>query len=159
MRLKQTIPALAVLLCFGAMPRGESQAAPRDDDARARGARERDPQIIIRSDEEKQKRLKAGKVRSDNSNRQSDPDSTRGLERAEERRPVHAGNDTDNTDDGWYEYLFGKRQDVETKSERGWYEHLFGSSSTESRKEKKEKDKDKEKDKEDDDSNWWWPFD
>lgn len=158
MRLKQTISALAVLLCLGGMPVNESQAEPRDDDSRERGTREReqrDPQIIIRSDADKRRRNE-NKSGNDNSNRQSDPDSTRGLDRAEERRPAHAGNDAGDNDDGWYEYLFGKRQNAGTKSERGWYEYLFGNSSTESRK---DKNKDKEKDKKNDDSNWWWPFD
>lgn len=58
--------------------------------------------------------------------------------------PAEAG------DDGWYEYLFGQRQNADKQSERDWYEYLFGK-----RKPPKEtQDKDS-----DTDSSRWWPFD
>lgn len=162
MGLKHTIPALAVLLCLGIIPWSGLQAEPRggDDDARDRGSRERElrnPQIIIRSDADKQRRDKI-KASTADSNRQSDPDSTRGLERAEERRPDHADADSNTEDGGWYEYFFGKRQTAETKTERGWYEYVFGDPAVANPDKEKDSPKEENKD-EDENSSWWWPFD
>jgi len=129
MGLKHTIAVLGALLCLGT-PWAGAQAEPQDDDTRARGTREREPQIIIRTDADKRQRSE-NKAASDNSNRQSSPDATRGLERAEERRPEQAGSDNNN-EDGWFGSVFDWSDD-----------------------DKKEKDKDTKEDE----SNWWWPFD
>lgn len=116
---------------------------------------ERRTQIIIRSDADKKKRKALRAEAKEDSNRQSDPDSERGLERAQERRApqadAHAQHRTDER--GWYEYLFGKRAEAEQKSERDWYGYLFGRQPKEDKREKKDDDS------RDDDDSWWWPFD
>lgn len=128
MNAKQIL--LLLLVGFPAV----ATAAPQSDRESAgheRAAeRERAAQIIIRSDAEKKRRKALRGDDNENSNRQSDPDSTRGLERAEERRAEPAEEHAQaGKDEGWYEYLFGRPAK-----------------------------KDKAKDQDDDDS-WWWPFD
>jgi len=65
---------------------------------------------------------------NENSNRQSDPDSMRGLERAKERR-------SDSAD-----------QHARSDGERHWYEFRFG------------ENKDKDQKLTDKKLRWWWPF-
>jgi len=67
---------------------------------------------------------------NENSNRQSDPDSTRGLERAEERRSEQAD------------------EHARSGKERHWYDFLFG----------EDGDKGKGKDMVKKEPRWWWPF-
>lgn len=67
---------------------------------------------------------------NENSNRQSDPDSTRGLDRAEERRAEQAA------------------EHARSGKERHWYDFLFG----------EDGDKDKGKDMVKKEPRWWWPF-
>lgn len=132
------LPALATA---APQPDKESPGHEERDDSRA-------AKIIIRSDAEK-KRRQALRPDDKNSNRQSDPDSARGLERAEERRSEQADAHAQagKEDRGWYEYLFGK-QDTDKKSEGSWYGYLFGRPDEVAKPEKK-----------DDDDDWWWPFD
>jgi len=66
---------------------------------------------------------------NENSNRQSDPGSTRGLERAEERHAEQAD------------------EHARPEKERRWYDFLFGKD-----------DKDKDKDMAQKEPRWWWPF-
>lgn len=66
-----------------------------------------------------------------NSNRQSDPGSTRGLDRAEDRRSAQAdGHAQPGKERHWYGFLFGEDGDEHKAKDRG-------------RKEPR----------------WWWPFD
>ncbi len=163
MRMKQTIRILAMLVCtaaagvYAAPPGGQGGAG--QDPQTGRG-NDDGAQIIIRSEAEKKRRQQQAAERPapDESNRQSDPDATRGLERAEQRRAEAAdahsqAPGTAQQQSGWYEYLFGKRQHTEEKSERDWYEYLFG----------KRRDADQppqqKNGKPDGDSNGWWPFD
>lgn len=68
---------------------------------------------------------------NENSNRQSDPDSTRGLERAEERHAEKAD------------------EHARPEKERHWYDFLFGEDGA---KDNKGKDMVKQEPR------WWWPF-
>lgn len=74
----------------------------------------------------------------DNSNRQSEPGSTRGLERAAERRSENSENagpqGQAEKESHWYDFMFGRNKKAEEGMERG-YETT----------EKKQR--------------WWWPFD
>jgi hypothetical protein len=163
MRMKQTRLALAVLLFgfaagLGAAPAGGQGRAGQDTQA---GRDDGGAQIIIRSEAEKKRRQQeaADRPAPGDSNRQSDPDATRGLQRSEERRAEaadahsQAGGAPAQEESGWYEYLFGKRQPTEEKSERDWYEYLFG------KRRDADKPPEQEHRKPDDDSSGWWPFD
>lgn len=71
---------------------------------------------------------------NENSNRQSDPDSTRGLERAAERRSDNADqHDRSNRESHWYDFIFGK--------------------------DKVKSDEDRLHDVAEKKPRWWWPFD
>ncbi len=67
---------------------------------------------------------------NENSNRQSDPDSTRGLERAEERQAAQAD------------------EHAQPEKERRWYDFLFG----------EDEHSDKDEDMVKKEPRWWWPF-
>lgn len=67
---------------------------------------------------------------NENSNRQSDPDSTRGLERAEERHAEKAD------------------EHARPEKERHWYDSFFG----------RDDDSHKNKDTAKQEPRWWWPF-
>jgi len=67
---------------------------------------------------------------NENSNRQSDPDSTRGLERAEERHAKKAD------------------EHARPEKERHWYDSFFG----------RDDDSHKNKDTAKQEPRWWWPF-
>ncbi len=61
---------------------------------------------------------------NENSNRQSDPDSTRGLERAEERHAAQADKHArPEKERHWYDFLFGKDKDKDMaeKEPRWWW--------------------------------------
>nr|ART36213.1 B474 [uncultured bacterium] len=66
-----------------------------------------------------------------NSNRQADPGSTRGLERAQERRSEQAD------------------EHAQSGREHHWYDFLFGDDG----------DRDNGKDRAKREPRWWWPFD
>jgi hypothetical protein len=153
MSMKQARPVLLAVLLGTATVAAASPDKSRQGSDHGKQAEAEDAsgaRIIIRSDAEKKRR----QVENDNSNRQSDADSQRGLERAEERRAepaeTHARAASD-TDRGWREYLFGQKQDSGEKTERDWYGYLFG---------RQEPDKNDEKhENKDGQSRWWWPFD
>lgn len=141
MHTKQMTAVLAALLLCAATAAPAAVNKDKDetpgDRGQNTGTHGNDPIIIIRNKAEKKQRQQqeaAGRD-NDNSNRQSDPDSERGLERAQERRAEQAdehsqaGGKADKPDEGWYEYLFGKRREDGDKP-----------------------------DKKDDGSRWWWPF-
>lgn len=150
MRMKQTLITLALLPALAAT---SATAADQDRDAPASEADTGGARIIIRSEAEKKRRD------ADNSNRQSGPDAGRGLERAQERRAEPADDRAQppsqpQQDDGWYEYLFGKRPESDTtasqKSESEWYEYLFGKP--------QKNDPGQEDPKKEEAPKWWWPF-
>ncbi len=71
---------------------------------------------------------------NENSNRQSDPDSTRGLERAAERRSDNAGPQGQaEKESHWYDFMLGRNKKVEGDMESGF--------ETTGKKQR-----------------WWWPF-
>jgi hypothetical protein len=124
--------------------------------------------IIIRTESDKQQRKAKGTADrgppqdngSNNSNRQSDPDSVTGLERAQERRAQQAETHAQSggkDDAGWYEYLFGKKQTAGEESERDWYGYLFGK--PKAKKDDTRQDQDTQEDGNERGDSRWWPFD
>lgn len=96
----------------------------------------------------------------DNSNRQSEPNSLTGLERAQARRAEQAENHTQaggKDDAGWYEYLFGQKQAAGEESERDWYGYLFGK--PKAKQDGSRQDKDTQEDGNERSDSRWWPFD
>ena len=117
MTLKHVTTGLVfLLLCTAATaaPDKDRKPAGKDDDNGV--------QIIIRSEAEKKRRQnpETPNANNQNSNRQSDPDSNRGLERAEERRPEQAGQQSEGA---WYENIFGQRKKPGDKKddESSWW--------------------------------------
>jgi hypothetical protein len=155
MRMKQISPPIACLLfCMsGIAVAAPEQGKEADSHGRHTGLDDSGVRIHIRTEEEKKRR------EARNSNRQSEPDASRGLERAGERRAEpadahsQAGGVSKDSEDGWYEYFFGKRQASGKEPDLNWYEYLFGRSAATG---KADKEKDEQQDK---DSSWWWPFD
>lgn len=152
MSMKQVMPAKAVMLLCTAMLGLSLTVSAADKDKESAGHESRGHtdddgvQIIIRSDSEKKHRQRQdngnqasnNRPANDNSNRQSDVDSERGLDRAKERRSEQADEHSQAGDH------------ASDRDERPWYDPfgIFGED-----KEKKEKaDKPGEK------GSWWWPF-
>lgn len=117
MTLKRVTTGLALLLLCAA-----ATAAPDKDRKPAGKNDDNGAQIIIRSDAEKKRRQNPETPNADNqnSNRQSDADSTRGLERAEERRSEQADKPPE---EAWYKNIFGprKKSDKPDKDESRWW--------------------------------------
>lgn len=157
MRLKQ-VPAFVFVFCLAspaalAEPGKDRQHGPQNNTG--------DVQIIIRKPSDRKPAAANAIGNADSKpehddNRQSDPDSVKGLERAQERHDAHANAQAGNEkDDGWYEYLFGKKPSSADKSERDWYGYLFGKRQT---PDGDNNNGDPPQDKEDKPDNWWWPF-